>query len=170
LHEERFMAYQAIVSGARGLMFFGGHLTQVMRPVDARAGWNWTFWELVLRPLLLELTSSALQPALVAADSQTTVQATASDVEPLVRADERFLYLIAVRRGGATSRVGFSGLPRKHDGTPLTGGQVLFEYVQEPQPPPIQPGKQAFRSVGVANGAFRDWFGPHDAHVYRFAL
>ena len=50
LHEERFMAYQAIVNGARGLMFFGGHLTQVMRPADAKAGWNWTFWELVLRP------------------------------------------------------------------------------------------------------------------------
>ena len=45
LHEERFMAYQAIVAGARGLMFFGGHLTQVMKPADARAGWNWTFWE-----------------------------------------------------------------------------------------------------------------------------
>src|SRR5262249_8327341 len=30
LLEERFMAYQAIVAGARGLVFFGGHLTQVM--------------------------------------------------------------------------------------------------------------------------------------------
>ena len=44
LHELRFMAYQAIACGARGLMFFGGHLTQVTRPVDAGAGWNWTFW------------------------------------------------------------------------------------------------------------------------------
>ena len=47
LHELRFMAYQAIVAGARGLMFFGGHLTQVARPADADAGWNWTFWEQV---------------------------------------------------------------------------------------------------------------------------
>ena len=30
------MAYQAIVNGARGLIFFGGHMTQVMRPVDAK--------------------------------------------------------------------------------------------------------------------------------------
>ena len=59
------MAYQAIVAGARGLMFFGGHLTQITRPRDARAGWNWTFWELVLRPLLLELTSDSVRPALV---------------------------------------------------------------------------------------------------------
>jgi hypothetical protein len=42
LHEERFMAYQAIINGARGLIFFGGHLTQVMRPRDAQAGWNWS--------------------------------------------------------------------------------------------------------------------------------
>ena len=32
LHEERFMAYQAIVNGARGLDFFGGHLTEVCTP------------------------------------------------------------------------------------------------------------------------------------------
>ena len=43
------------LNGARGLNFFGGHLTQVARPADARAGWNWTFWEQVLRPLVREL-------------------------------------------------------------------------------------------------------------------
>ena len=170
LHEERFMAYQAIVAGARGLMFFGGHLTQVMKPADARAGWNWTFWELVLRPLLTELTSTAIQPALVARSSPAKVTSSAADVELVAREDDRFLYVIAVRRGGATTRVGFSGLPRKHDGSALAGGQVLFEYVQEPPPPPIQATKQAFRSIGVTNGAFRDWFGPHDVHVYRFTL
>ena len=170
LHEERFMAYQAIVSGARGLMFFGGHLTQVMRPADARAGWNWTFWELVLQPLLAELTSTAIQPALVARSAPATPKATAADVELVARQDDRFLYVIAVRRGGTTSRVGVSGLPRKTDGSALTGGQVLFEYVQEPPPPPVQATKQAFRSIGVTNGGFRDWFGPHDVHIYRFAL
>ena len=43
LHEERFMAYQVIVDGARGLVFFGGQLTQVMAPLDAPLGWNWRF-------------------------------------------------------------------------------------------------------------------------------
>src|SRR5436309_2777435 len=66
LQEERFMAYQAVVAGARGLAFFGGHLAQVMRPADARAGWNWTFWAEVLQPLLAELSSTAVAPALVA--------------------------------------------------------------------------------------------------------
>lgn len=35
LGQERFMAYQAILNGARGLSFFGGHLTQIARPTDA---------------------------------------------------------------------------------------------------------------------------------------
>src|SRR5437016_650757 len=170
LPEERFMAYQAIVNGARGLVFFGGHLTQITRPRDAQAGWNWTFWELVLRPLLAELTSTAVGPALVAPNAGATVTASAQDVELVARRDDRFLYVVAVRRGGATSRVTFSGLPPKHNGTPIAAGQVLFEYVQDPLPPPIGAGRQTFRTVGVTKGAFRDWFGPHDAHVYRFGL
>jgi hypothetical protein len=165
LLEERFMAYQAIVNGARGLVFFGGHFTQITRPRDAKAGWNWTFWQLVLKPLLLELTSTAVGPALVAPDAGATITASAQDVELVARQDDRFLYVIAVRRGGATSRVTFSGLP----GT-ITEGQVLFEYAQDPIAPPIGTGQQVFRPVGVANGAFRDWFGPHDAHVYRFGV
>lgn len=169
LHDLRFMAYQAIICGARGLMFFGGHLTQNSRPVDARAGWNWTFWEQALRPLLEELSSTAVAPALVAGDGPR-VASTAKDIDLATRRDGRFLYLLAARRGGATSRVGFTGLPRKLDGSALTGGQVLFEYVQEPLPPPIGAGRQTFRSVSVANGGFRDWFGPHDVHVYRFRL
>jgi hypothetical protein len=166
--EERFMAYQAIADGARGLAFFGGHLTQVARPADAQAGWNWTFWELVLRPLLIELTSTAVQPALIAPTAKATVIATAADVNLVAREDADFFYLIAVRRGGRTSTVGFSGLPRRRNGIRITGSQVLFEYVQEPPPPPILPHHHQFRSIPGANGAFRNWFGPHDAHVYRF--
>ena len=157
LSQERFMAYQAIVNGARGLAFFGGHLTQIARPVDAQAGWNWTFWERVLRPLLEELTSSAVAPALVAPHAPKAVKASTKDVELVTREAGDFLYVIAVRRGSGTSRVGFSGLPRKRNGQPITGGEVLFEYVQD-----------AFRTVRVARNGFRDWFGQHDARLYRF--
>jgi hypothetical protein len=41
--EERFMVYEAIINGARGLIFFGGHLHQAMTEGDAKLGWNWTF-------------------------------------------------------------------------------------------------------------------------------
>lgn len=170
LQEERFMAYQAIVDGARGLVFFGGQLTQVMRPRDARLGWNWTFWELVLRPLLIELTSPSVLPALIAPIAGAAVTASAADVELTARSSGNFLFVIAVRRGGTTSRVTFSGLPPKRNGAQLTAGQVMFEYAQDPLPPPVQADKQQFRFVKAANGSFKDWFGPHDAHVYRFNL
>jgi hypothetical protein len=170
LQEERFMAYQAIVNGARGLIFFGGQLTQVMRPRDAQLGWNWTFWDQVLRPLVVELTSPSVLPALTAPVAKPAIRATAADVELTTRRSGSVLHVIAVRRGGTTSRVTFNGLPRKQNGAPLTGGQVMFEYIQDPLPPPIQPDKQQFRFVTVRSGSFKDWFGPHDVHVYRFNL
>jgi hypothetical protein len=159
LSQERFMAYQAILNGARGLSFFGGHLTQIARPADVQARWNWTFWERVLRPLLEELTSSAVAPALVAPDARKAVKASTKAVELVTRQAEDFLYVIAVRRGSGTSQVGFSGLPRRRDGRPITGGEVLFEYEQG-----------AFRTVRVTGNRFRGWFAQHDARVYRFRL
>jgi hypothetical protein len=42
--QERFMTYQAIVNGARGLMFFGGNLSSTLtNATDAALGWNWSF-------------------------------------------------------------------------------------------------------------------------------
>jgi len=72
--------------------------------------------------------------------------------------------VIAVRRGGTVSRVRFSGLPK------VKSGAALFEYVQEPPPPPIQPGHQVPRPLSVSGGVFSDWLAPHDARVYRFLL
>ncbi len=152
LLEERFMAYQSIVAGARGLAFFGGHVTQVMRPADAQSGWNWTFWETVLGPLLRELSSTAVGPALVAPAATSAVKASAPDVDLAVRHGGGFVYVIAVRRGSATSAVTFTGLPAG-----VASGEVLFEYANG-----------AFRTVTVHASTFHDWLGPHDARVYRF--
>ena len=163
--ELRFMAYQAIVNGARGLVFFGGHLTEVMSPADATAGWNWSFWERTLRPLVQELSSDSLGPALSAASGRSTVAASSSDLEVATRRSGAFLYVIALRRGGKTTRVTLTGLPRS-----VRGGQVLFEYVQDPPPPPIDATRQKFRSIAATGGALSDWFAPHDVHVYRFPV
>jgi hypothetical protein len=152
LLEERFMAYQAIVAGARGLAFFGGHLTQLMRPADVQRGWNWAFWERVLNPVVAELSSTAIAPALVAPAASVTISANAPDIDLATRQGDGFLYVIAVRRGSSTSQIRFSGLP-----TGIGGGEVLFEYAQ---------GR--FREITVTGSAFHDWFGPHDSHVYRF--
>jgi hypothetical protein len=170
LQQERFMAYEAIVNGARGLIFFGGHLTAVMTPPDAASGWNWTFWRRVLRPVVSELASEDVQPALVApnAAAHITTRPATEDIELVARETETHLYVIAVRIAGGISQIGFAGLPPKHNGSPLTTGEALAEYVQQPLPPAA--GSQVPRRVAVSGGAFRDWFAPHDAHVYRFAL
>jgi hypothetical protein len=185
LQQERFMVYDAIVAGARGLTFFGGHMTQVCTPEDAKAGWNWTFWRQVLRPIVKELSSDELQPALLAPSEPPAVKSTTpgkqkSDVELVTRRDSTHLFVIAVRPRGGPSKISFSGLPRKKDGTAIKGGEVLFEYVQWPTPKalrrleaahkPVPPHNQVPRPITVTNGGFEDSFLPHDVHVYRFEL
>src|SRR5262249_43160691 len=135
----------------------GGPAPQIARRRGAQAGWNWTFWDLALRPLLAELTSPSVAPALVAPDARRAVKASTGAVELVTREADGFLYVIAIRRGGGTSRVMFSGLPRKRDGQPIAGGEVLFEYVDA-----------QFRTVRVADGRGRAWFARQDARVYRF--
>jgi hypothetical protein len=155
LREERFMAYQAIVAGANGLVFFGGDIAKVMRPIDETHGWNWTFWHTVLKPLVQELSSTAVGPALLAPASATTVTADATDVQVVTREAGGFLYVIAVRRSPTKNGpVVFSGMP-----TGIGGGQALFEYAD-----------QQFRTVKVTARKFTDPFAPHDARVYRFPL
>jgi len=163
LPAQRFMVYDAIVNGERGLFFFGGHLTEIAPPEDAAAGWNWTFWNQVLKPVVQELSSPELAPALTAPTSKLRIATATSGMELAVREAGGFVYVIALRKSGTVGRVRFTGLPAK-----TRQGRVLFEYVQEPLPPPIRKSNQVFRPIAVSGGAFSDWFAPHDVHVYRF--
>lgn len=147
--EERFMAYQAIINGARGLMFFGGHIKPAWNEDDAKLRWNWSFWNRVLRPVIDEIgEKSALYPALVAPDAPLNIECSASDVEFCAREADDYLFVLACKRGGATVEVKFSGLP-----TSLSSGEVLYE---------------APRGVKLRDGIFTDWFAPFEVHVYRF--
>jgi hypothetical protein len=174
LRQERFMAYEAIIAGARGLAFYGGHLTEVCTPEDAAAGWNWTFWREVLQPLIKELTSPLLHPALIVADSTANVRPTTArtDIELVVRRnpDSAHLYVIVAKRGGDTARISFTGLPKRQNGAAITSGEVLFEPVQHPPPLPRVAGRQIPRPITIENGGFSDWFAPYDVHVYRFPI
>ena len=172
LAQERFMAYQAIVNGARGLAFFGGHLTQVCSPEDASHGWNWSFWRQALKPVVSQLGSADLHPALLAPDAPDAVKTkvhgsnAATDIQLVARRTGGFLYVIAVKTGSSgVATIDFKGLPQE-----ITNGEVLFEWVQVPPPRPFDATKQVPRPVKVANGGFTDVFRPHDVHVYRFAV
>ena len=147
--EERFMVYQAIINGARGVMFFGGHIPGSMNERDDKLGWNWTFWSRVLRPVVEEIgTKSQLYPALVAPNSKLPVKVKGDGIEFCVREVGNEIFVIACKRNQTTEQVEFSGLPAN-----ATGGDMLFE---EP------------RKVEIKNGAFKDWFAPFEVHVYRF--
>ena len=146
--EERFMTYQAIIGGARGINYFGGGLPGALSEEDRKLGWNWRFWSRVLRPVIEEIgTKSLLYPALVAPESKLPIKAKGDGIEFCVREAGGDIFLLACKRGGGTLEAQFSGLPDK-----LTCGDVLFE-------PP--------RQVRVKDGKFADWFGPFEAHVYR---
>ncbi|MFL5928818.1 MAG: hypothetical protein ACJ77E_17945 [Gaiellaceae bacterium] len=157
LPQARFMAYDAVIAGARGLFFFGGHLKQVMTPADRARGWNWTYWQRVQRPLLEELGDADHTRALVAPNAQIAISTNAGDVAHSARRSGSFLYLIAIRKSRtANAHVRFSGLPAS-----VTHGTVL-----------AHPGGNPARPITVAHGAFTDpsAFAPHNARVYRFPL
>jgi len=159
--EQRFMSYEAIINGSRGLTYFGGGLVPTLNERDRRLGWNWTYWERVLKPLLREFVpASPIAAALVAPDSNLKLKVSgeknprnqtvpdASPIEVLVREVGTDIYMFVCKKEGPTIQVRFTGLP------PQTGkGQVLFE---EP------------REVDAKEGSFSDWFAAHDVHVYRF--
>jgi hypothetical protein len=156
LQQARFMAYDAIIAGARGLFFFGGHIEAAMSAADRARGWNWTYWEHVQRPLLVELADAAHRKALLAPPSTVKVTASAPDIALSARRDGNTFWIIAARRSAtATETIHFSGLPRN-----AARGTVL-----------AHPGNPA-RRVTARNGAFVDPapFAPHNARVYRFAL
>jgi hypothetical protein len=151
--QSRYMAYQAIINGARGLLFFGGNIAATLNEQDAPLGWNWTFWTNVLKRVVEELGDhSLLADALVAPDSVVPVTmsgTTPPDVEFCLREAPPYLYLLASKREGSNAvNVTFSGLPPA-----VTGGDVLYE---------------SGRTIGVTNGQFTDSFAQWDVHVYRF--
>jgi hypothetical protein len=159
--EQRFMSYEAIINGARGLTYFGGGLQATLNERDRALGWNWTYWERVMKPLLQELRAdSPIAAALVAPDSKLEIKVAgekgprgatnpdAGGMEFLAREVGEDLYIFACKKEGPTIQVRFNGLPPT-----CATGQVVFE---EP------------RKVEAKAGSFTDWFAPFDVHVYRF--
>ena len=76
--QERFMTYEAIINGARGINYFGGghRVAQTLNERDRQLGYNWTFWERILKPLLAEINEkSPLHEALLAPNSKLPVKA-----------------------------------------------------------------------------------------------
>jgi hypothetical protein len=146
--QERFMVYDAIVNGARALAFYGGQNPKCWGQLDLAGGWNWTFWERVLEPLVREIgAGSAIAPALVNPGSTRSLPTS----DPTVRAISRRgpggeTWVIATRSGEGSQPVTIGGLPAA-----AASAGVYTEA----------------RSVPVANGSLTDTFDRWAVHVYR---
>lgn len=149
--QERFMTYQAIINGANALNYFGGANKLTLNQRDAKLGYNWTFWESVLKPVLAEINAKGpLAEALVAPNSKLPIKAKGEGMELCAREVGKELYILACSREPLkTNQIEFTGLPKD-----ISEGVVLFE---EP------------RKVTAKDGAMKDWFAPYDVHVYKFS-
>lgn len=147
--QQRFMIYDSILNGARALAFYGGQNPKCWGQLDAAAGWNWTYWERVLEPLVREIgAGSPLAPAL--RNPGTTRELPTSDRS--VRAISRRgrngdLWVIAARRSGEEPADVTIG------GVPTLRADVYTEA----------------RSLQAMGGALTDAFDRWAVHVYRFA-
>ena len=158
LEQQRYMTYQAIVNGARGLTYFGGHFPASLSPRDAELGWNWTFWTRVLRPVIEEIgEKSPLYRALLAPNSSLPIRA--AEVEFVVREVGDDIFIIACKREGETKQIRFLELPAD-----ITGAEVLFE---SPRTVELQTIALDETKPDQLTATFTDWFGPFDVHVYR---
>jgi hypothetical protein len=148
--QERYMAYDAIINGARALAFYGGNMAGCYSGSDAQYGWNWTFWQSVLKPLVGELSaSSPIAPALVNDDAGRHISTNDPTTEVLFRRGTSVddLWLMAARSGSGSQRVTFHGLP--------AWAHAAGVYREQ-------------RKVIATAGSFRDNFNQWGVHVYHF--
>ena len=184
--DQRFMAYEAIINGARGLTYFGGGLPQTLNERDKPLGFNWTYFDRVMRPLFEEIgPKSPILPALLAADSNSSSrlwrrrrakravankeeeqnrQTTAPRqfVQDEVSSDASALEFL-VREAGDAIYV----LACKKEGPTI---RVRFSGLPQ-EIHGAGAGTVVFeepRKVDAEHGSFADWFGPFEVHVYQF--
>jgi hypothetical protein len=163
-HESRFMAYQAVIHGAKGLFYYGQlHCTrpnpaaalasaskdpQVQQTEFARCQeLNRKFW-IANRPLFRELNQATVIFLLedAAASRTLTASPTVPALEGRTKQQGAHLYHLVVNASDQPQRVTYRLPPNVQAATI----HVLFEG----------------RTLPVVNGTFTDAFRPYDVHVY----
>jgi hypothetical protein len=148
--QERYMVYDAIINGARGIAFFGGNNSHCWDRTDRAHDWNWTYWDSTLRPLIAELgPRSPMAPALVNPRSTGALVTSNPTTQAISRiatssGGSKELWVIAARHGSGTKTVTITGLPTTGHATVYTEG----------------------RKVKVENGSITDRFEQWQVHVY----
>jgi hypothetical protein len=149
-HQERYMIYDAIINGARGLFFYGGGLTTCMNRADQALGWNWTFWNGVLKGLVEEIgPGSPIYPALLHPSTALGLRTPDAGTQLLSRRVNHDAWVILARNGAGSGTVTVHGLPPT-----VTRATVYKES----------------RTVPVSNGVLTDTIAQWGVHVYHFVL
>ena len=148
--QERYMVYDAIMHGARGLIFYGGH-DECLSDRDRALGWNWTFWNGVLKGVLRELgPGTALNEVLAGRASGVGVHVNDRSTRVISRRRADAVWVIVARFGKGAKTVRVSGLPAG-----LRAGRVY---------------PTGGSRVSVQGGAFKTRIGRWGVQVIRFPV
>jgi len=184
--DQRFMAYEAIINRARGLVYFGGGLKQTLNKRDEPLGFNWTYFDRVMRPLLYEIgPKSPILPALLAPDSriQLSVEAEAPPKRAVANKEEEWKRQATTPRQFVQDKV--SSNVSAVEVLVREAGDAIYVLACKKEGPAIRvrfsglpqeihgqaAGTVVFeepRKVAAERGSFADWFGPFEVHVYQF--
>lgn len=182
--EQRFMAYESIINGARGLVYFGGALPQTFNDRDKELGYNWTYWDKVMKPLLEEFNSkSPILPALLAPDSKVklSVKSEAPPKRAVATKEEEIKKNASAPKEFVQDKT--YGDPNAIECLVREVGDDVYVLACMKEGPTMfvrfaglpaecKAGSVVFeepRKVQAQDGSFTDWFGPHEVHVYKFS-
>ncbi len=139
--ETRFMAYNAIIHGVNGILYYGIH--RISQPSE-----HWSNLKRISRELgdLSPVLASPIIPNNVSLEYEEMGFSIDRGVEVLIKKHDGFTYMFAANTTIGPVEVTFSGLP-----FPVDSLDVLFEE----------------RSLDTSGGSFLDAFDPYEVHVYR---
>ena len=140
-HETRFMAYNAIIHGVNGILYWGTH--SMPQPSE-----HWSNLKKVIRELadIHPVLASPTIPSNVSLDYEEMGYSIDSGVQVLIKDHNGARYMLAANTTVGPARVTFSNLP-----FPAGSLEVLFED----------------RSINISSGSFQDAFDPYGVHVYK---
>jgi hypothetical protein len=156
----RYMTYQAIIGGAEGVLYFGMNVG--LYPETQPFGWDWGYWRGAVGPVVHQLRSAPLAPALVA-NQRLDVSAVAPRGRARVdacalQAPDGSVLVLAARRER------LAGEPREAEirldlpaGAIEVGSRSAAEVCFEG------------REVTLDGHALHDRFLPCEVHVYRLS-
>lgn len=142
--EMRFMAYNAIIHGANGILYWGTHAM----PQPSK---HWSDLKKLSRELgdLADVLASVTIPNKVQMDYEEMGFSIDRGVEIMFKDHNGVKYMFAANTTVGPVKVAFSDLP-----SPVHSIEVLFEG----------------RKLDVSGGAFQDIFEPYGVHVYKFIV